>query len=122
MGAPRGDGSIGYADAYLPTLRELAEGAAAGAKGSILRRGSLYAAAGIANVNEMLSMNTRDMVSGGGAGDLSLAGIGAALAAEQEAAAAGLAELARGVMQEAAVLSVPLVVETGQGRSWGEAH
>jgi DNA polymerase-1 len=39
-----------------------------------------------------------------------------------EAAAAGLAELARGVMQEAAVLSVPLVVETGQGRSWGEAH
>ena len=39
-----------------------------------------------------------------------------------EAAAAGLAELARGVMQEAAVLSVPLVVETGQGLSWGEAH
>jgi DNA polymerase-1 len=39
-----------------------------------------------------------------------------------EAGAAGLAELARGVMQSAATLSVPLVVETGQGRSWGEAH
>jgi DNA polymerase-1 len=39
-----------------------------------------------------------------------------------EAGAAGLAALARGVMQEAATLSVPLVVETGQGRSWGEAH
>jgi DNA polymerase-1 len=39
-----------------------------------------------------------------------------------EAGAAGLAELARGVMEKAAVLSVPLVVETGQGRSWGEAH
>jgi DNA polymerase I-like protein with 3'-5' exonuclease and polymerase domains len=25
-------------------------------------------------------------------------------------------------MQQAAVLSVPLVVETGIGRNWGEAH
>ncbi len=33
-----------------------------------------------------------------------------------------LAELARDVMQGAAVLSVPLVVETGKGRSWGDAH
>jgi len=28
----------------------------------------------------------------------------------------------RGVMEAAAVLSVPLVVETGVGRSWAEAH
>jgi DNA polymerase I len=33
-----------------------------------------------------------------------------------------LAELARRVMESAAVLSVPLVVETGTGRSWAEAH
>ena len=39
-----------------------------------------------------------------------------------EPAAAPLAELARTVMQSAAKLSVPLVVETGQGHSWGEAH
>ena len=39
-----------------------------------------------------------------------------------EPAAAPLAELARNVMQSAATLSVPLVVETGQGHSWGEAH
>ena len=30
--------------------------------------------------------------------------------------------LARRVMEAAAVLSVPLVVETGVGASWGEAH
>ncbi len=39
-----------------------------------------------------------------------------------EAEAPALAELARDVMQSAAVLSVPLVVETGIGRSWGDAH
>jgi DNA polymerase-1 len=39
-----------------------------------------------------------------------------------EGQAPALAELARGVMQSAAVLSVPLVVETGQGRNWAEAH
>ena len=39
-----------------------------------------------------------------------------------EANAASLAGLAREAMQAAAVLSVPLVVETGQGRSWAEAH
>ncbi len=33
-----------------------------------------------------------------------------------------LAAVAREVMQGAAVLSVPLVVETGRGRSWAEAH
>jgi DNA polymerase I len=33
-----------------------------------------------------------------------------------------LAEVARGVMENAAVLSVPLVVETGKGRTWAEAH
>ncbi|HQT78541.1 MAG TPA: DNA polymerase I [Rhodopila sp.] len=33
-----------------------------------------------------------------------------------------LAELARRVMENAAVLSVPLVVETGMGRTWAEAH
>ena len=33
-----------------------------------------------------------------------------------------LAAVARDVMGGAAVLSVPLVVETGQGRSWAEAH
>ncbi len=33
-----------------------------------------------------------------------------------------LAEVARGVMENAAVLSVPLVVETGRGRTWAEAH
>ena len=36
--------------------------------------------------------------------------------------AARLADVARGVMESAAVLSVPLVVETGQGRSWAAAH
>jgi DNA polymerase-1 len=36
--------------------------------------------------------------------------------------AARLAELARGVMESAATLAVPLVVETGHGRSWAEAH
>jgi DNA polymerase I len=36
--------------------------------------------------------------------------------------AARLAEVARGVMESAATLSVPLVVETGQGRTWAEAH
>ena len=39
-----------------------------------------------------------------------------------EAEADPLAEVARGVMQGAASLSVPLVVETGRGRTWGEAH
>jgi len=39
-----------------------------------------------------------------------------------EAEAPALAELARGVMERAAVLSVPLVVETGTGRSWADAH
>ena len=38
-----------------------------------------------------------------------------------EPAAAALAALARAVMQSAATLSVPLVVETGQGHSWGVA-
>ncbi|HEX2941048.1 MAG TPA: DNA polymerase I [Rhodopila sp.] len=33
-----------------------------------------------------------------------------------------LAELARRVMESAAVLSVPLVVETGIGRTWADAH
>ncbi len=33
-----------------------------------------------------------------------------------------LADVARGVMENAAVLSVPLVVETGKGRTWAEAH
>ena len=36
--------------------------------------------------------------------------------------AAPLAALVRGVMESAASLSVPLVVETGTGRSWAEAH
>ncbi|MCQ8277620.1 DNA polymerase I [Acetobacteraceae bacterium KSS8] len=39
-----------------------------------------------------------------------------------EAEAETLAVLVRGVMQDAAVLRVPLVVETGIGRSWAEAH
>jgi DNA polymerase-1 len=39
-----------------------------------------------------------------------------------EADAAGLAGVARRVMESAATLSVPLVVETGTGRSWAEAH
>jgi len=39
-----------------------------------------------------------------------------------ESEAVATAELARAVMQAAADLSVPLVVETGIGRSWGEAH
>ncbi len=33
-----------------------------------------------------------------------------------------LADLARAVMENAAILSVPLVVETGIGRTWAEAH
>jgi DNA polymerase I len=33
-----------------------------------------------------------------------------------------LADVARGVMENAAVLSVPLVVETGTGRTWAAAH
>jgi len=36
--------------------------------------------------------------------------------------AAKLAEVARGVMESAATLAVPLVVETGQGRTWAAAH
>jgi len=36
--------------------------------------------------------------------------------------AAKLADVARGVMEGAATLAVPLVVETGQGRTWAEAH
>ena len=39
-----------------------------------------------------------------------------------EAEASALAALLRLVMENAAVLSVPLVVETGMGRSWAEAH
>jgi len=39
-----------------------------------------------------------------------------------EGEAKALAEVARQVMQNAAVLSVPLVVETGVGRTWAEAH
>ncbi len=38
------------------------------------------------------------------------------------AEAAATATLARDVMQAAATLSVPLVVETGTGRTWAEAH
>ena len=41
-------------------------------------------------------------------------------APEEEAGA--LADLVRTVMQHAAVLSVPLVVETGTGQSWAAAH
>jgi len=36
--------------------------------------------------------------------------------------AAAMAAVAKRVMEAAVVLSVPLVVETGQGRSWAEAH
>jgi DNA polymerase-1 len=36
--------------------------------------------------------------------------------------AAPLAELAKQVMERAATLAVPLVVETGQGNNWAEAH
>ena len=39
-----------------------------------------------------------------------------------EAEAADAAELARKIMSEAAVLSVPLVVETGIGTNWADAH
>jgi DNA polymerase-1 len=39
-----------------------------------------------------------------------------------EREAAELAAVARRVMESSAVLSVPLVVETGVGRTWGEAH
>lgn len=39
-----------------------------------------------------------------------------------EAEAEALAALAKRVMESAAVLSVPLVVETGIGKTWGEAH
>jgi len=38
------------------------------------------------------------------------------------AEAPNLSEVAKRVMEHAAVLSVPLVVETGFGRSWSEAH
>ena len=38
------------------------------------------------------------------------------------AQADAMAALARGVMEAAATLSVPLVVETGIGASWAEAH
>jgi DNA polymerase-1 len=41
-------------------------------------------------------------------------------APEDEVAA--LTALAKRVMQDAAVLSVPLVVETGTGRTWADAH
>ncbi len=41
-------------------------------------------------------------------------------APDEEAQAA--AALARKVMQGAAELSVPLVVETGVGKNWGAAH
>ena len=39
-----------------------------------------------------------------------------------EAEAETTARVAREVMEAAASLSVPLVVETGQGRTWAEAH
>ncbi len=39
-----------------------------------------------------------------------------------EAEAAALAGVAKRVMEGAASLSVPLVVETGVGHSWGDAH
>jgi DNA polymerase-1 len=39
-----------------------------------------------------------------------------------EAQAGATAAVAREVMQAAASLSVPLVVETGQGRTWAQAH
>ena len=39
-----------------------------------------------------------------------------------EAEAQATAAVVQEVMQQAAVLSVPLVVETGIGRNWGEAH
>ncbi len=39
-----------------------------------------------------------------------------------EAEAEALQVLVKGVMENAATLSVPLVVETGHGRSWAEAH
>ena len=39
-----------------------------------------------------------------------------------EAEADALAAVAKRVMEAAAVLSVPLVVETGSGRTWAAAH
>ncbi|GAC1493092.1 MAG: hypothetical protein NVS2B11_17130 [Acetobacteraceae bacterium] len=39
-----------------------------------------------------------------------------------EAEAERTAGIAKSVMEGAATLSVPLVVETGAGRSWAEAH
>jgi DNA polymerase-1 len=39
-----------------------------------------------------------------------------------ETEAEGLALVAKRVMESAAVLSVPLVVETGVGKTWGDAH
>ena len=39
-----------------------------------------------------------------------------------EAEADAVAKLVQGVMQNAASLSVPLLVETGIGRNWAEAH
>jgi DNA polymerase-1 len=39
-----------------------------------------------------------------------------------EAEAAALSALTKQVMESAATLSVPLVVETGNGRTWADAH
>ena len=39
-----------------------------------------------------------------------------------EAEVPALTDLARRVMESAATLSVPLVVETGVGRTWADAH
>jgi DNA polymerase-1 len=39
-----------------------------------------------------------------------------------EGEAQATASVVRDIMQTAAVLSVPLVVETGIGRSWADAH
>jgi DNA polymerase-1 len=39
-----------------------------------------------------------------------------------ESEAAALAAVVKRIMESAATLTVPLVVETGTGKSWGEAH
>jgi DNA polymerase-1 len=39
-----------------------------------------------------------------------------------EAEVSALTGVARQVMESAAVLAVPLVVETGSGRTWADAH
>ena len=39
-----------------------------------------------------------------------------------EGEVAALTALAKRVMESAAMLSVPLVVETGSGRTWADAH